>query len=139
MNTRPYQRTERLAERLKQGVGEILVSGDLADPRLAGAVVTRTWVSGDLRIGRIYLSTFDGMADAERRASLLSGFRSAAGVLRSRLNRSLGLRRSLELEFFWDDELERVRDVDQTLKELADSDPSHADSTVDHSPEEDPA
>ncbi len=111
-------RQRRVAERLKHELGELVVSGELRDPRAQAVVITRVWLSADLQVARVHLRTFDDPGN-DGRASVVAMFQKASKFLRGRLARRVELRRVPSLEFFWDEELDRVRRVDSLVAELA--------------------
>lgn len=98
----------------------MLLAGDLHDPRLRHAVITRVWVSEDVQLARVYLRVYDVAGDPgeDRKDGLLRALRGAKRRLQSGLSRQLKLRRTPELTFFWDTELEEVRRVDALLGTL---------------------
>ena len=79
-------RTLRVAELVKETLGEMLAQGKLKDPRITAGLVTITKVevSGDLRIATV--SVIVHGADDRLSADVIKGLASAAGVIR----RSIG-------------------------------------------------
>lgn len=113
-------RAQRVAERIREELGNFAVSGEMHDPSLSGLVVTRTWVSEDLQIARVYVRLFDvaGEPSEQRRKNLLRALGRASGRIQGGIGRRMKLRRTPTLQFYWDDELERVRRIDGILDEI---------------------
>ena len=113
-------RAGRVADQIRQVLSDVLLAGNLHDPRLSNAVITRVWTSEDVQLARVYLRFFDvvGEPTAERKEGLLRALRGAKQRLQSAVAKQLKLRRTPELSFFWDAELEQVRHVDALLGTL---------------------
>lgn len=107
-------RHQRLAEQIRVEVAE-MVEGELKDPRIGSATVTRVELSPDLRHGRVLVSVL-GSENAQRET--LEGLASAAGYLRYELSRRLPLRRAPELVFVLDRGLEEAERVERLLQDL---------------------
>ena len=106
-------RVERLAEQIHEDVAE-MVAGELKDPRIGLATVTRVELSPDLRHARLLVSV---MGDEEAKAESVEGLSSAAGYVRRELGRRLGLRHTPEVLFVLDRGLEEQEKVENLLKE----------------------
>src|SRR6266508_5794090 len=102
----PGQATGRM-RRVNEAVREVLsghITEDLKDPRIGFVTVTGVDTSPDLRHARVYVSVLG--SDAKQRATL-AGLQSAHGVLQSRVNRELRLKRTPQLTFEYDPTIER--------------------------------
>jgi ribosome-binding factor A len=106
------RRPERVAEVVHRELSALLYR-DLKDPRLRGVTLTEVKVTPDLRHARVYFSHLEG---AERAKEAIGGFRSAAGFIRQKIGRGLGLRYSPELEFEYDPSIERAARIDALLR-----------------------
>ncbi len=106
------RRPERVGEALLRELSALLYR-DLKDPRLRGVTLTEVKLTPDLRHGRVYFSHLEGAA---RGRSAVEGFRSAAGFIRQRIGRGLGLRYAPELEFEYDPGIERAARIDALLR-----------------------
>lgn len=101
-------RHERLADQIRIEIAE-MIEGELRDPRIGFATVTRVEISPDLRHGRVLVSV---IGSEESRAETLEGLSSATGFVRREIARRVGLRRAPEIVFVLDrgpEELERVQ------------------------------
>jgi len=103
--------------RVDEAVREVLsdaVTKDLKDPRVGFVTVTDVRTSPDLRHARVYVSV---LGTEDERTASLAGLASAQGYLQSRLNAELRLKHTPQLEFLYDDTLDRALRVDELLAE----------------------
>ena len=107
-------RLERLADQIRIEVAE-MIEGELRDPRIGFATVTRVELSPDLRHGRVLISVLGG---EESRAETLEGLSSAAGYMRREIGRRLALRRAPEIVFVLDRGAEEMEKVQKLLDEI---------------------
>lgn len=110
------KRATRVEGRVKDEMAAELRA--LSDPRLAGAIVSRVEVSDDLSIARVYVRRLEGAIDERAKTSLLRGLGSAANKLKRSLARSLGLRRTPELKFFYDDAPDDIARIEEVLRDI---------------------
>ena len=109
-------RPERVAQRIKREVADVL-ENTLRDPRLGGMVsVTDVEVTDDLSMARVYVSILE---QGEARERAMEALASAAGFVRRRLAPRLGLREVPELRFLLDTSIERGARVEDLLRRLA--------------------
>ena len=101
---------EALREVLSEGIGE------LKDPRIGFVTVTGVQTSRDLRHARVYVSV---LGSEEKRTATLAGLESAHGILQSRVNRELRLKRTPQLVFEYDPTVERGVRLSRLIDELA--------------------
>jgi ribosome-binding factor A len=107
--------------RVNESVREVVAEGmrELKDPRIGLVTVTGVRVTRDLREATVFVSV---LGSEKRRRATLQGLASAHGVLQSRLNQQLMLRRTPTITFEYDDSVERgVRLgalIDQAAAEL---------------------
>ena len=109
--------TDRM-RRVNEAVRSVVADGvrDLKDPRIGLVTVTGVTVTPDLREATVYVSV---LGNEKRRRATLAGLASAHGVLQSRINRELNLRRTPTLEFEYDDAVERGVRMTKLIDELA--------------------
>ena len=112
--TVPGHRAERLADRIRAEVAEI-ISGELKDPRIGFATVMGVDMSGDLRHARVSVSVL-GSAEAQQKS--LEGLISATGYVRHELGVRLRLRRVPELAFVLDQGAEEGARLEMLLEKL---------------------
>ncbi len=89
---------------------------DLKDPRIGFVTVTGVETSPDLRQAQVFVSVLGSEA---KRAATLAGLAAAHGVLQSRLNRELRLKRTPQLTFAYDPSVERGVRMTKLIDELA--------------------
>jgi ribosome-binding factor A len=112
------RRQHRVEELLRREIAQMLLRGELRDPRLqpASAVsITGAEVSADLSVATIYV---DVLSDSLRLVDVLAALRSAQGTLRHKLSERLELRRSPELRFEVDESIARGARIESILSEL---------------------
>jgi ribosome-binding factor A len=107
-------RMRRVNEALKEVLSEGI--GDLKDPRIGFVTVTGVQASRDLRHARVYVSV---LGSEEKRTATLAGLESAHGILQSRVNRELRLKRTPQLVFEYDPTVERGVRLSRLIDELA--------------------
>jgi ribosome-binding factor A len=109
--------SERM-RRVNESVREVVAEGvrALKDPRIGMVTVTGVEVTRDLQEATVFVSVLGGEA---KRRSTLQGLDSAKGVLQSRINRELSLRRTPVLTFEYDETVERGVRMTKLIDELA--------------------
>jgi ribosome-binding factor A len=112
------KRSDRVGEQLRMEIAELLIRGKVRDPDAADTIVSGVKVSDDLSIARVYVRVL-GEADEARRARVVSALQRAAGYQRREICPKLRLRRTPELEFRWDDLIDRVEGIERALHEIA--------------------
>ena len=101
---------ESLREVLSEGIGT------LKDPRIGFVTVTGVDTSPDLRHATVYVSV---LGSARKRDATIAGLQSSHGVLQSRVNRELRLKRTPQLTFQYDPTIERGVRLSRLIDELA--------------------
>jgi ribosome-binding factor A len=97
-------RIERVNNLIRREISELL-QRQVKDPRLGNFVtVTEVSASSDLRYAKIFVSC---IRSEGQKQEMLNGLEAASGFLRNELARRLKLRRIPELNFQWDDSIER--------------------------------
>ena len=114
MSDRMRRVNEAVREVLSEGIG------DLKDPRIDFVTVTGVSTTSDLRQATVYVSVLG--SDRKRDASI-RGLESSRGVLQSRLNRELHLKRTPQLSFEYDPTVERGVRLSQMIDELTPDEP----------------
>lgn len=121
-------RAQRIGQRIRQELSEILVMGSL-DPRLRGVSITEVKVDRELEYASVYFSAIEG---SERAPEILAGFKHASGFLRSELARRIELRSFPRLRFYWDPTFEKADQIEKLFAILeAEKEPEMlADETI---------
>jgi len=108
------RRQQKVAELVQAEIGKILLR-KLKDPRLGFLTITGVKMSPDLKHARVYFST---IGDEERVETALAGLRSAAGVIRGEIGRTLDLKYTPALVFHFDESLAFGAHIESRLREL---------------------
>jgi len=135
---REAKRADRVAERVRAELSEMFLRGAVRDPRARGVIVSAVRVTDDLSLARVYVRLLEesgsslrsrraaaggsiaeaSRASVSRQESLVAALESARGHLRRALGGRLGLRRTPELAFYWDDVVDSGMRMEQLLAEL---------------------
>ena len=98
------RRIERLNNLFRQEISELL-QRQVKDPRLGNFIaVTEVSIAPDLKYARIFVSH---MGSDEERRETLSALAAASGFFRRELAKRIRIRYIPELNFQWDDSIER--------------------------------
>ena len=109
--------TERM-RRVNKALREVLSEGlrDLKDPRIGFVTVTGVEASQDLRHATVYVSV---LGSERKRDATLKGLASSRGILQTRVNRELRLKRTPQLVFQYDPTVERGVRLSKLIDELS--------------------
>lgn len=110
----PNYRRARINDEFLRVVSDAIRT--VKDPRVASEFITVTQceVTGDLKYAKIYFSVFG--ADEEKIKDILRGLKSATGVIRHEVAVNLNLRITPELQFIYDNAMERGAAIAELLK-----------------------
>ena len=108
------QRPTRLGEQIREDLAELLARA-VHDPGIGFLTITRVEVTSDLQNARAYYTT---LGDEKARAETRRALGRATPFLRRHLGSRLRLRRIPELQFFYDENVERLDRVERILQEL---------------------
>lgn len=97
-------RIERVNSLIRQEISELLRL-EVKDPRLSGFVsITEVETSSDLKYAKVF---FSFLGSDEEKKEVLSTLISASGFFHNELTKRLNLRHVPELDFRWDDSIEK--------------------------------
>ncbi|HWR66642.1 MAG TPA: 30S ribosome-binding factor RbfA [Bellilinea sp.] len=113
-------RLQRIGDRIRQDLSEMIVMGKIRDPRVAGITVTDVKVDRELAYAEVYLSAIEG---SERAQEALQGFNSASGYIRRALADSIELRAFPRLRFHWDPTPEKADRIERLLADIRQDQP----------------
>jgi len=108
-------RVRRISDRIKQEISEMLVMGQISDPRLDGIFVTDVNVDRELSFANVFVSGLGGESSSK---DVLQGLEHASGFLRSTLAKRIELRTFPRLRFFWDPTPERAERMERLIDNL---------------------
>ena len=110
----PVSRTVRVGDQIRQEIADLLAR-EVHDPGIGFLTVTHVKVTPDLQQARVYYTT---MGDEKVRRESRRALDRAAPFLRRQLGRRLRLRRVPELQFFFDESIERQDRIERILQEI---------------------
>ncbi|MHC1740720.1 MAG: 30S ribosome-binding factor RbfA [Anaerolineaceae bacterium] len=108
-------RLKRIGDRISQELSEMLVKGEVHDPRLEGISVTEVKVDRELSYAEIYVSAIEGTS---RSKEVLQALENASGFLRKSLSERIELRAFPRLRFHWDVTPEKADRIAQLIAEI---------------------
>lgn len=108
-------RLQRIGDRLRMELSEMLVKGEIRDPRLEGISITDVIVDRELTYADVYVSAVEGIS---RSKEVLKGLEAASGFLRKNLAEKVELRIFPRLRFHWDVTPERADRIEQLLSQI---------------------
>ena len=116
---REFSRSSRLAEQIQRDLAE-LIRLEVKDPRVGMVTITGVELSRDLSHARVFVTSLAGVHAAD---DSLRALRHAAGFLRRRLAQILTSRTVPQLQFVYDESIERGIRLTQLIDEAVKSDP----------------
>lgn len=114
-----FRRADRVAERLRTELMDLLLRGELRDPRAQNVVVSAVRMTDDLSIARIYVRVLEEVGP-DRQEAVVDALRRASGFLRREIGRRMQLRHVPALEFFWDDVIDSALRIESILEDIQD-------------------
>ena len=106
------KRSHKVAEAVRGELMSMLLAGDVHDPAVSGVVVSNVVLTDDLRLAKVYVRLLDVNASETARKQLLKGLERAKGFLRREVAQRV------ELRFYWDESVDRARDIETLLSEI---------------------
>lgn len=112
-----YKRAERVADVIKNELSILLIR-EARDPNLSFVSISRVAVSDDLKIAKIFYTLLpDGL---KKHGQVKKGLDRAKGFMRSYLAKTLNMRHTPALQFFYDESADKVREIEDLFQEIAD-------------------
>ena len=136
-------RLQKVEQMLRRALAEVLLRGELRDPRLRNAAaisITAVKVSPDLGQAQVYVDVLGADNDPDK---VLAGLNAGASAMRARLGGRIRLKRTPALRFVLDSSIEQGRKIEAVLAELRaegeslGSTPDDAEAEGDDAPERD--
>ena len=112
------KRSQKVAEQLRGEIMNMLLAGEVHDPGVQSATVSAVVLTDDLRLAKVYVRRLDLESGEDARRALLKALERAKGYLRRELAQRLSLRYAPDLRFFWDESIDRGRDMEALLREI---------------------
>ena len=107
-------RPSRIGDQLRAELSDLLAR-EVHDPGIGFLTITHVTVTPDLQTARVYYTT---LGDERARRESSRALQRAAPFLRRQVGGRLRLKRVPQLEFFFDDSIERGDRIEQILNEL---------------------
>jgi ribosome-binding factor A len=124
---RGFARSDRVADQIQRELAELLQKG-LKDPRAGWITLTSVEVTRDYSHAKIYYTVMD----AKTRDATVEALSAAAGYLRAELGRRLQIFTTPQLQFVYDESIERgvhmSRLIDEVTREYKQEDAADAEA-----------
>lgn len=103
----------RINESIKETLSSVITAEGLKDPRVGFVTVTGVKTSPDQRHAKVYVSVLGKQAERETTMKALDKSR---GFLQARINASLHMKRTPQLEFVYDGTLDNALHIEKLMK-----------------------
>ena len=111
----PVSRPSRIGDLLRAELADLLTR-QVHDPGIGFLTITHVKVTPDLQIARVFYTT---LGDEKARRESSRALDRAAPFLRRQIGRRLRLKRVPQLEFFFDESIERGDRIERILHEIS--------------------
>ena len=106
----------KVNESIKETLSMVITAEGLKDPRIGFVTVTGVETSSDLRYAKVYVSVLGSRSERELTMQALAKSR---GFLQAKINASLHMKRTPQLEFLYDETLDNALRLERALKREA--------------------
>jgi len=103
----------RINESIKVTLSSVITAEGLKDPRVGFVTVTGVETSPDQRYAKVYVSVFGKLAEREATMKALD---NSKGFLQARINASLHMKRTPQLEFIYDNTLDNAMHIEKLMR-----------------------
>ena len=117
MTDKGFRRADRVAERIRADLMDLLLRGAVRDPAARDVVVSGVRVTDDLSIARIYVRVLQELGP-DQQDGVVEALHRASGFLRRELGNRLQLRHVPSLEFYWDEVVDSALRIESILDEI---------------------
>lgn len=111
------KRSQRISDTIVKEVSQMIVRGEIRDPRVSSVFITGVKVADNLSMAEVFFTVMEGEAD---RDEALEGLESAKGFIRGKLASRLRMKRIPDIKFSFDKALEKGYKVDEILRGISD-------------------
>lgn len=118
MAERDWDRTDRVSQKLQEILAKVILR-EIRDPRLEGVEITDVEVSPDLRQAQVYWVVIEQKGEGGREEAE-EGLEGAKGFLKDKVGDRLDTKYTPELDFRFDESIERGRRIEELLSEESD-------------------
>jgi ribosome-binding factor A len=110
-----FKRSQRISDQIVKEISEMIVRGEVKDPRTSGVFITGVKITENLSMAEIYFTVLGGESE---KSDALAGLEHAKGFIRSRLARRLRMKKIPDIKFSFDSALEKGYKVDEILRDI---------------------
>jgi ribosome-binding factor A len=107
-------RPTRIGDQLRAEISD-LIAREVHDPGIGFLTITHVKVTPDLQVARVYYTT---LGDTRARKDSARALQRATPFLRRQIGSRLRLKRVPQLEFFFDESIERGDRIEKILREV---------------------
>jgi ribosome-binding factor A len=112
-----FRRADRVSERIRSEIMELMLRGSVRDPAARDVVVSAVRMTDDLSIARVYVRVLEEI-DSDRQDAVVEALDRASGFLRREIGQRLQLRHVPKLEFYWDEIVDSALRIESILDEI---------------------
>lgn len=112
-----FRRADRVAERIRSELMDLLLRGSMRDPAAKDVVISAVRMTDDLSIARVYVRVLEEIG-AEQQDAVVEALKRASGFLRREIGQRLQLRHVPSLEFYWDEVVDSAIRIESILDEI---------------------
>ncbi|MGB5266470.1 MAG: 30S ribosome-binding factor RbfA [Polyangiales bacterium] len=117
MAQKGFRRADRVSERIRTELMELMIRGAVRDPAAKDVVVSAVRMTDDLSIARIYVRVLEEI-DSDSQDLVVEALERASGFLRHEIGQRLQLRHVPSLEFYWDEVVDSALRIESILREI---------------------
>jgi ribosome-binding factor A len=117
MAQKGFRRADRVSERIRSELMDLMLRGSVRDPAAKDVVVSAVRMTDDLSIARVYVRVLEEI-DSNRQDAVVEALGRASGFLRHEMGQRLQLRHVPKLEFYWDEVVDSALRIESILEEI---------------------
>ncbi len=103
----------RINENIKETLSRVITVEGLKDPRIGFVTVTGVETTADLRHAKVFVSVLGKKAEQE---ATMQALEKSRGFLQTRINAAVRMKRTPQLQFFYDDTLDNALRIEKLMK-----------------------
>jgi ribosome-binding factor A len=116
-------RPDRVGDQIRLELSQMLTRGDVHDPGIGFITLTRVQVSSDLQVAKVFYTT---LGDPKARVETQKALERATPFFRRQIGARVRLRRVPEVEFRFDETIQRQDRIEQILRDLREEEAARA-------------
>ena len=109
-------RIEKVNSSIKRELANIILLGEVRDPRISFVTILNVDVSKDLQHARVRFSVLADTPEKIKEAQ--EGFESSKGYIRKLISQRVVLRYTPEFQFIYDKGIKYAAEIDKVLEEI---------------------